>query len=739
MECPVCFTFDDEPKRLACTHTFCITCIKGILVSTGGKYKVTCPICKRKCNIPGGDVSKLPTNSLYHKLQQHSEGYDIIKDEFVTCHSCKQSRSVVNIKYCKDCNWDLCIICSIKHTDKPVFHDHVIDSKSTIICRRHSCQFNFYCTFCDKLLCPMCVQESICEGHNIKSLREVYIPKSDELMNLISKLEDVSNEKSKYYPDDAKKAITLAGETKEVIKQHVHHLNGLVNSRENDLIQRLCTFEDVCNLYIQQVQSKNHENQFSKELIISANEAIKKGMEELVMMVTLIKSSNILTKEIVFPFNWSFKNTYLKFEAQDSLNVGYISMLDTATGRKTHSDFDATADKSVQATLNIPPNPDTINSMLCSGRWVETFNGSSSTLTLQFIDSEKRNYEISLKRKLPKDLDDEPMAVIVFIMLFAVFGLYCISGDNIMSILFTQNNCTDIRIFPNGYAVLCEGHAQLHYSNGSFIACASNICAESKLKDGSPRRQALLTTYPIVESMLMSIIERMMKLTTHSTMSNIVYDNRNNYVIILIKQMKENTDYALFLSTENLAYIDRVSWNKGINVTSFDVLRNGQMVVATLEEIRMYSKVINDNPVINKCTLQFKITHYGNKNQYKTEKVHKVLVAHNNMIVVSIPHNNHVVYFDSTGKFLYLVEIGSPSGLCHGPNGSIIVASRWTNGLRVYMLGQEDLHIDVILQVFIKSHRDELNDGHTVPVALDGNTLLVIISGKIYHYEMFLL
>ncbi len=143
MECPVCFTFDDEPKRLACTHTICITCIKGILVSTRGKYQVTCPICKGKSNIPGGDVSKLQTNSLYHKVQQHSEDYCITEDEFVSCHFCKQSKSVVNIKYCRDCNWDLCKTCSIKHTDKPMFHDHVIDSKSTIICRTHYCQFNF--------------------------------------------------------------------------------------------------------------------------------------------------------------------------------------------------------------------------------------------------------------------------------------------------------------------------------------------------------------------------------------------------------------------------------------------------------------------------------------------------------------------------------------------------------------------------------------------------------------------
>ncbi len=301
MECPVCFTFDEEPKRLACTHTFCITCIKGILVYTRGKYKVTCPVCKSESNIPGGNVSKLQTNSLYHNVQQYSEDYCITEDQFVSCHFCKQSKSVVNIKYCSNCNWDLCITCSIKHTDKPVFHDHVIDSKSSIICRRHYCQFNFYCTFCDTLLCAICVNESICNGHYIKSLSELKLTKSHEMMKLIKEL-DITTRKSRFYRYEVKKAITLAGETKQILKQHVKHLNDLVNSHGKELLQSLSAFEYECNLYLEQINIKTKENQVYKELILSGREGMAKGIEDLVIMLKLMKSSTITSNEVVFPF-----------------------------------------------------------------------------------------------------------------------------------------------------------------------------------------------------------------------------------------------------------------------------------------------------------------------------------------------------------------------------------------------------------------------------------------------------
>ncbi len=160
-------------------------------------------------------------------------------------------------------------------------------------------------------------------------------------------LDDITTRKSRFYRYEVKKAITLAGETKQILKLHVKHLNDLVNSCENELLQSLSSFEDECNLYIEEVQMNQKEHQVYKEQILSANEAMEKGIEELVIMVTLMKSPTIISKEEVFPFNWNFADTPLKFEPEDSLDIGYLSIMGTMAGRKRNS----ICDKAVQVSL----------------------------------------------------------------------------------------------------------------------------------------------------------------------------------------------------------------------------------------------------------------------------------------------------------------------------------------------------------------------------------------------------
>ncbi len=74
---------------------------------------------------------------------------------------------------------------------------------------------------------------------------------------------------------------------------------------------------------------------------------MEKGIEELVIMVTLMKSSTIISKKGVFPFNWNFADIPLKFKPDDSLDVGYLTIMGAMASRKRNS----ICDKAVQVSL----------------------------------------------------------------------------------------------------------------------------------------------------------------------------------------------------------------------------------------------------------------------------------------------------------------------------------------------------------------------------------------------------
>ena len=61
LTCPVCTDNFDDPKILACGHTFCMSCLDEMFASEPDQY-LTCPVCRQVNLVPEGDVSKLLTN-----------------------------------------------------------------------------------------------------------------------------------------------------------------------------------------------------------------------------------------------------------------------------------------------------------------------------------------------------------------------------------------------------------------------------------------------------------------------------------------------------------------------------------------------------------------------------------------------------------------------------------------------------------------------------------------------------
>uniref|UniRef100_A0A5K3FAB9 Peptidase_M16_C domain-containing protein n=1 Tax=Mesocestoides corti TaxID=53468 RepID=A0A5K3FAB9_MESCO len=66
--CKICLDSFDKPKSLACLHTFCQKCIESHISSEVTYNKMadyhhfTCPLCRKRTNLPIGGVRKLPDN-----------------------------------------------------------------------------------------------------------------------------------------------------------------------------------------------------------------------------------------------------------------------------------------------------------------------------------------------------------------------------------------------------------------------------------------------------------------------------------------------------------------------------------------------------------------------------------------------------------------------------------------------------------------------------------------------------
>jgi len=75
--CKICFEVYTKPKTLGCLHTFCEHCIdrhQSAELERSYRYahyttrSMTCPICRKKTELPAGGVRRLPDNLIVPRL-----------------------------------------------------------------------------------------------------------------------------------------------------------------------------------------------------------------------------------------------------------------------------------------------------------------------------------------------------------------------------------------------------------------------------------------------------------------------------------------------------------------------------------------------------------------------------------------------------------------------------------------------------------------------------------------------
>ncbi|GFR62588.1 E3 ubiquitin-protein ligase TRIM56-like isoform X1, partial [Elysia marginata] len=120
----------------------------------------TCPLCRKRTQLPIGGVKKLPDNFLVSSLGELVARQKPSKYPF--CDICK----LINRKHreasskCLDCNKLLCKTCVDMHKETRVTSNHSlfdVEIEKDIYCKEHEDEVvRFYCEPCQTCICVLC-------------------------------------------------------------------------------------------------------------------------------------------------------------------------------------------------------------------------------------------------------------------------------------------------------------------------------------------------------------------------------------------------------------------------------------------------------------------------------------------------------------------------------------------------------------------------------------------------------
>ncbi|GFN90103.1 E3 ubiquitin-protein ligase trim56 [Plakobranchus ocellatus] len=167
LNCKICFESFREPKTLTCLHTFCLDCLQQQyeqeVTSRSSRFTlyttrtITCPLCRKKTELPAGGVRRLPDNFLVCNLNQVLAKRTVSR--VPPCDICASVRgkSVDACSKCLDCTKLLCKACVDLHLGTKVTQHHSLidlEGEKDIVCKVHTEEIvKFYCEPCGACIC----------------------------------------------------------------------------------------------------------------------------------------------------------------------------------------------------------------------------------------------------------------------------------------------------------------------------------------------------------------------------------------------------------------------------------------------------------------------------------------------------------------------------------------------------------------------------------------------------------
>ncbi|KAH9525338.1 hypothetical protein Btru_001088 [Bulinus truncatus] len=281
LNCKICFENFREPKTLSCLHTFCCSCLQQQYdqecISRTSRYsiynrQVTCPLCRKKTDLPTGGVRRLPDNFLVSNLTEVVAKRTVSK--VPPCEICfsVRGKSLDACSKCLDCTKLLCKACVDLHLATKVTQQHSLidlEGEKDIQCKVHLDEHvRFYCEPCDACICVVCAfqehkDHDVCSfsdgSAKYRSSLELLLSKCKERLNQVSTRLNVID-KFEFTVKDVKDTIRdlaisyiaqVRAKEKELMK-HIDELYGgeikVFVEQKTSLQESLDELQSTCNL-----------------------------------------------------------------------------------------------------------------------------------------------------------------------------------------------------------------------------------------------------------------------------------------------------------------------------------------------------------------------------------------------------------------------------------------------------------------------------------------------------------
>lgn len=247
LTCKICLEGFKSPKSLDCLHTFCEQCIDNHVMSECSykKYtdyrEFTCPLCRKRTQLPLGGVKKLPDNFLVSSLGEVVARQRPSKFPF--CDICK----LVNRKHreatskCLDCNKLLCKACVDLHRDTKVTKDHSMfdcEIEKDIECKEHQDEVvRFFCEPCETCICVLCTFNEH-KDHEITQFSEAVSKYKEDIQNLLTACKNKTDIYDKQL-DILAKCETIIKNAEQRIHDVAIQFIADIRSREKQLVDEL--------------------------------------------------------------------------------------------------------------------------------------------------------------------------------------------------------------------------------------------------------------------------------------------------------------------------------------------------------------------------------------------------------------------------------------------------------------------------------------------------------------------
>ncbi|XP_074640957.1 E3 ubiquitin-protein ligase TRIM45-like isoform X2 [Tubulanus polymorphus] len=252
LTCKICLESYKNPKCLNCLHTFCEQCIENHVMSesTYKKYsdyrEFTCPLCRKRTQLPLGGVKKLPDNFLVSNLTETIGRQRPSKFPF--CEICKLTsgkRHREAQSKCLDCNKLLCKQCVDLHKTTKVTKSHNVfdvEIEKDIDCKEHPEEVvRFYCEPCEACICVLCTFNEHKE-HDISSFNDAVQKYKENIENLLRNCQDKI--------DDFEKQLIALGKCETTIKETESKIKDMAGDFVIQIRQReKLLIEEVHNIY----------------------------------------------------------------------------------------------------------------------------------------------------------------------------------------------------------------------------------------------------------------------------------------------------------------------------------------------------------------------------------------------------------------------------------------------------------------------------------------------------------